>query len=403
MRLRLAIVFYWRDVAPSPQLVGCQYPSRRTRAAYDAIMPEQGTERRVLLLGEGDFSFAVALAKEDVQVVATGLDTEEEVQRKYSDAGPNLRKLARLRRVASVHHGVDATRLTEWATLGLFDDVVFTHPHLGTEDCVSHYALLAHFFAACGSRLRKNSGAIHVTLASEQAVTWRAKDAAARHGWHCVAHTPFVDSSFPGYIRRRSLCGSSFRNRSAVASTTLSFTATGAPTAPPWRTTASNPKTFNCDVCRRHFVDNAALAKHVAASHTDAHCVPIECQVCGQSYPDAISLRLHMVTKHESELSLTLKPDWFRLKRPSIPPDTSSAYSNELLECTACGLTYVDQRSLDLHARLVPREPPLLICVLCRRSFRELRALHQHKLAVHLLCPVNPNTDSDGSVATTAL
>lgn len=366
-------------------------------------MSQQRNQRRVLLLGEGDFSFAVALAKEDVELVATGLDTEEEVQRKYSDAGPNLRKLARLRRVASVHHGVDATRLTEWARLGLFDDVVFTHPHLGTEDCVSHYALLAHFFAVCRLRLREDTGAIHITLASEQAVTWRAKDAAARHGWRCVAHTPFVDSAFPGYTRRRSLSGSSFRNRSAVASTTLSFTATGVPATPPWHTVSPNPKTCNCDVCGRRFVDDTALAKHVAATHTEAPCVPVDCQVCGQPYADAISLRLHMVMKHESELSLTLKPDWFLLQHAPSPPDSSSTYSVGPLECTICGLTYPNQQALDLHARLVPREPPLLTCLLCSRSFRELRALHQHKLAVHLSYPVDPNTDSDTAVATASL
>lgn len=51
---------------------------------------------KVLLLGEGDFSFALCCKKERLaaSVVATAFDSEEEVKRKYESGADNLTKLA---------------------------------------------------------------------------------------------------------------------------------------------------------------------------------------------------------------------------------------------------------------------------------------------------------------------
>ena len=71
----------------------------------------------ILLVGEGDFSFALALARlrgESLELTATSLDSEEEVLRRYGGVGV-ARTLDELARAGvRVLHGVDATRLHEY-------------------------------------------------------------------------------------------------------------------------------------------------------------------------------------------------------------------------------------------------------------------------------------------------
>jgi len=122
----------------------------------------------ILLLGEGDFSFTVALQHrlaalpppplvalppQPVTVVATSYDGAADVDAKYPFARSTLDALVkrhpgRLR----VCHDVDATKplLSQLAAtleaLPPVRHVVFNFPHLGYEDCRSHASLAAHVF-----------------------------------------------------------------------------------------------------------------------------------------------------------------------------------------------------------------------------------------------------------------
>jgi hypothetical protein len=125
----------------------------------------------ILLLGEGDFSFTVALQHrltallpppppplaalppQPVTVVATSYDAAADVDAKYPFARSTLDALVkrhpgRLR----VCHDVDATKplLSQLAAtleaLPPVRHVVFNFPHLGYEDCRSHASLAAHVF-----------------------------------------------------------------------------------------------------------------------------------------------------------------------------------------------------------------------------------------------------------------
>ncbi|KAJ8611175.1 hypothetical protein CTAYLR_003556 [Chrysophaeum taylorii] len=329
----------------------------------------------LLLLGEGDFSFASALARSvEGVIVATGLEDEASVVARYCDARGHLRRLkeAGMR----VVHGVDATRLEG---LGRFEDVAFTHPHLGTEDCAAHYALLAHTFAGIAA---VGEPRVHVTLAGDQIDRWRAREAAARHGYECVAATPFVDAAFPGYTRRRSLSAASFRNRSA-SSTTLSFRRTAEARGPPWvellDRVAGNQKA--CDRCGRVCFDQAALERHRGDAHA-ARVVREEnvCDECGLSFADPGSLRQHYRAKHDD--APVPKPDWF-LEQQEGRAENDRA---DDVECPACGMAIApDCGALERHYEsLVPRErSALLTCAQCERSFRDKRALAQHVVARH--------------------
>ena len=110
----------------------------------------------VVVLGDGDFSFAAALARLErrpAHLCATALK-----------ARPDAADAARCDALAatqqcSVHHGVDATQLASWPPAAAeteTDRVVFNFPHAGRKIQLNR-ALLVGFFAAAAARLRGSS------------------------------------------------------------------------------------------------------------------------------------------------------------------------------------------------------------------------------------------------------
>ena len=90
--------------------------------------------QRILLVGEGNFSFACALVTllggDGERVTATAYDNAEVLRQKYSDASENIRKLSDSG--AAVHLGVDATELETSGVLERnYDLVIFNFPHVG--------------------------------------------------------------------------------------------------------------------------------------------------------------------------------------------------------------------------------------------------------------------------------
>jgi Domain of unknown function (DUF2431) len=113
---------------------------------------------RILLLGEGDFSFAYDLCqvisqvdtRSDIaSVVATSFDVRTDLLQKYSSVEKHLDRLSRSCKF-QVIHGIDATKSlkTQFTDANcqslVFDHVVFNFPHLGYEDMKVHSSLLAH-------------------------------------------------------------------------------------------------------------------------------------------------------------------------------------------------------------------------------------------------------------------
>lgn len=94
----------------------------------------------ILLIGEGNFSFAVALLQHPptslehlppANITATAYDTEAECYAKYPDAEPCVRMLRE--KGAQVLFGVDATRLEKTSALKgrVFDRIAWNFPHAG--------------------------------------------------------------------------------------------------------------------------------------------------------------------------------------------------------------------------------------------------------------------------------
>ena len=108
-----------------------------TRILKSSTIPFRTTDT-ILLVGEGNFSFAAALFKHPAlehlpssNITATAYDTEEDCINKYPDAKENIDFLKE--RGAQVLFGVDATALEKCKSLKgkRFDRVVWNFPHAG--------------------------------------------------------------------------------------------------------------------------------------------------------------------------------------------------------------------------------------------------------------------------------
>ncbi|XP_030361222.1 ferredoxin-fold anticodon-binding domain-containing protein 1 [Strigops habroptila] len=168
-------------------------------------------ERRVLLIGEGNFSFAASLCgAEGTHVVATCYESEEEVSGCGGAAG-NIRRLRE--RGAEVMFSVDCTKLKDYFLPGKreFDCIYFNFPHCGRKaGVVKNRELLASFFHSSAEVLSEE-GEVHVALCNGQGGTpadqprrewhnsWQIVAVAAGAGFILSNIHPFKAETIRGY------------------------------------------------------------------------------------------------------------------------------------------------------------------------------------------------------------
>lgn len=121
---------------PQPQGVSQTRKSNPTKFPSKPFCPPYTATDRILLVGEGNFSFARALAEHVLgtgeNLVATCLDSEEVLMLKYEDeARANVEAVVAAG--GTVLYEVDATKLNKCAALKgkRFEKIVFNFPHAG--------------------------------------------------------------------------------------------------------------------------------------------------------------------------------------------------------------------------------------------------------------------------------
>ncbi|CAK9206669.1 unnamed protein product [Sphagnum troendelagicum] len=173
----------------------------------------------ILLVGEGDFSFSLALATAfgaAHNIVATSLDSRDEVLLKYGQNGAaNLCELER--RGAQVLHGVDVRNMSNPYQSGLgdrlrlFDRIIYNFPHAGftgPENLVPvikrHKELIGLFFENAAKMLL-HGGEVHVThKLGPPYDQWGLVEQAQASGLDLKDNPQeFHRSIFPGYCNRR--------------------------------------------------------------------------------------------------------------------------------------------------------------------------------------------------------
>ncbi|KAJ3389480.1 hypothetical protein HDU84_008703 [Entophlyctis sp. JEL0112] len=186
----------------------------RTRPPAQMFSPDSA----VLLIGDGNFSFANALLttvflENPDHITATSYDSAEIVRTKYPDAAENIENL--VESGCCVLHGVDGGDISKTRVLRsrMFDCIVFNFPHIGAgikdtqRNILANQEMLSRFFASAEKHLNAR-GEIHVTLKDSPPYTlWNIKQlAAASASLSLRRKVPFTpEVSYPGYAHRRTI------------------------------------------------------------------------------------------------------------------------------------------------------------------------------------------------------
>lgn len=171
------------------------------RRAFDfAAMTRIGT---CVLVGEGDLSFARALARDPKSRSSNIIATTFEAERDVCPAGRiNARSLKDLS--ARVLHGVDARHLDDRRLPAKSALIAFQFPNTGTRRSVhgrtDNHVLLRRFLQSAARRLNA-TGRITVTLVNSphHLGAFDPPSAAEWAGCEVVDVLPFYRSTWPGY------------------------------------------------------------------------------------------------------------------------------------------------------------------------------------------------------------
>jgi 25S rRNA (uracil2634-N3)-methyltransferase len=208
-----------------------------------------GLYDRILLVGEGDFSFTHSLCMHHgcATVTATSYDAEAEVREKYPTFSQISTDLAELTPPVPIHHSIDATKLSTYRQLRAeaddgdgegWDVVAFMFPHTGglstdvNRQVRANQALLVEFFKSClettdaqkkAKKARekrdnksksssekppflKMGGRVIVTIFEGEPYTlWNVRDLARHVGLKVVESFKFDWEQYPGYSHVRTL------------------------------------------------------------------------------------------------------------------------------------------------------------------------------------------------------
>ena len=334
---------------------------------------------KVLLVGEGDFSFSAAIAKlspeetaqaigipsvqlKDMDVTATSLDSFLEISSKYPEANSNIKVAAE--RGFDIRHEFDA--LSSSVSSENWDAVIWNHPHLGYEDAVAHKSLLSHFIHTCST-----SQLIGIRLLAGQAERWELATAAERHGWFCSPGN--LLNKIPGYHVKRNKTSKSFISEETrknwqpdmeMQSLFYLLSKNKVEISSHLNPKESKPL-HNCTSCPKSFSSPQGLRTHIRQVHEliKYNLEFVTCPNCSKQLSSQDALTQH--------LRACLQPE--AVKRPRITRTGGS------WKCVVCGASAENEES---HFSIFSQSFETVDCEICGKSFRDSRALSQHR-ALH--------------------
>ncbi|XP_041367872.1 ferredoxin-fold anticodon-binding domain-containing protein 1 homolog [Gigantopelta aegis] len=169
---------------------------------------------KLLLVGEGDFSFSVALLAKPgfhgSEIVATSFESRESIV-KLQKALDNVEILED--RDVTVLFDVDCTQIHTDDRLGslTFSTLVFNFPHIGGKSNIKRNRALLNDFFSSAVQIMEPGGQILVTLCKGQGGTpadypvrawqdsWQVVSLAANSGLILTAVHPFMEANYPEY------------------------------------------------------------------------------------------------------------------------------------------------------------------------------------------------------------
>ncbi|KAH7689127.1 S-adenosyl-L-methionine-dependent methyltransferase protein [Dioscorea alata] len=173
------------------------------------------SSQRILLVGEGDFSFSLCLARafgSAKNMVATSLDSQATLFKNYQLAEVHLQKLKELN--CLILHEVDVKTMHEHDILKdmKFDRIIYNFPHAGhdlffkerdKELIMRHMELVGAFFKVA-SKMLNEEGQVHVSHRDDYTYKlWRIEDLANDAELVLKEKVVFSKWDYPGYSNKR--------------------------------------------------------------------------------------------------------------------------------------------------------------------------------------------------------
>ncbi|KAJ0986949.1 hypothetical protein J5N97_005305 [Dioscorea zingiberensis] len=191
------------------------FPDKATDQRRVKWITHYNSSQRILLVGEGDFSFSACLAKafgSASNMVATSLDSEATLLWKHWTSTAHLQELEELQ--CLILHEVDVNDMHEHETLKnmKFDRIIFNFPHAGhdpfykerdKELIMRHRELLEAFFKSA-SKMLSEGGQVHVTHRNDYPYKrWKLEKLAKKAGLVLVEMVEVIKAAYPGYHNKR--------------------------------------------------------------------------------------------------------------------------------------------------------------------------------------------------------
>jgi uncharacterized C2H2 Zn-finger protein len=402
-----------------------------------------GTSVTFLTLGDGDFSYSLDLGaylassshynNTNRALIASGIDSFEQVLEKYKDAPFLLKQLQSTTSKStesslsiSIQHGINA--IVDKESPIKANHVLFNHPHVGTEDAALHARFLCHLLHSAAHYWMKPDGVFHLALVNGQYERWKCQDAANRHGLLLLERNDFRPPPVPQptYQYRRHQTGKSFESRRARGGSEM-FTFGRQSEQPiakclPWQHDARLASTaattvqaieenmLTCPHCDKTFREERSRKCHIRDKHAEAPDkkakievspeVQLQCEHCRsekggpRTFVSAQALEDHIRAKHVGINKKKILPDWHKQQQgdagnddapSSIKPESTKEdridERNKFGSCDICGLAYQDNKHQAQHQKdFVPVEgTESFQCSFCSKTFRERRAKLQHE------------------------
>ncbi|XP_020554010.1 uncharacterized protein LOC105175007 isoform X2 [Sesamum indicum] len=161
---------------------------------------------RILLVGEGDFSFSTCLAMAfgwASNIIATSLDSKGFLKKNYENAASNINELKI--RGCKVMHGIDATQMATHELLGhlTFDRIIFNFPFAGFFKNLSRQSQLRRLvsmFLKNAKEMISEEGEIHIShKTNDFHIEWKLEAVAASHRLRLIEAVNFNHLDYPGY------------------------------------------------------------------------------------------------------------------------------------------------------------------------------------------------------------
>ncbi|KAL0353468.1 UNVERIFIED_CONTAM: Heavy metal-associated isoprenylated plant protein 41 [Sesamum angustifolium] len=164
---------------------------------------------RILLVGEGDFSFSTCLAMAfgwASNIIATSLDSKEFLKKNYQKASSNINEL-RIRG-CKVMHGIDATKMATHELLGhlTFDRIIYNFPfagffkNLSRQSQLRRHRRLVSLFLKNAKEMISEEGEIHIShKTNDFHIEWKLEAVAASHRLRLIEAVNFNHLDYPGY------------------------------------------------------------------------------------------------------------------------------------------------------------------------------------------------------------